>query len=121
MDLDSPITNSNPEIVDSRRFDLASQTPHMRSLGRSDRIDRIASGGDGADLDSHPDLSIAHEKVDLTAVHLKISIQEGESLLAQPRDREPLTDLAEHRPSSTQSLSSVFSSFSTFTSRKVRT
>lgn len=121
MNDDAPRVESDADVVDTRCADLAGELANVTSLGSVDGVDGVVAAGHGADFDDDPLRLIGHQQVDLTSVDLQIRGDNVQPLLGQPPGRESLSDGAQEGAAFAQSLSSVFSSFSTFTSRKVRT
>lgn len=121
VDLDAPRPESNAYQVDPDRTCSSRDTPHMRPLGGVDSVDRITLSRDRPHLDSDTLSSVQHQQVDLSAADSHVAIQLDEPAAGQPPGSESLTRRTDRGAADAQSLSSVFSSFSTFTSRNVRT
>lgn len=121
MNLYSPVTKSDSNEVDSGRARLPSKTPDVMPLALIDRIDRVALSGNRSDLDGHGGGTISHDQIDLATFDLDVAGHNLETLFGQPPFRETFSCRARVCAVLAQSLSSVFSSFSTFTSRKVST
>lgn len=93
----------------------------MHPLVLVDGVDRVAVASDGSDLDRHPTPSVTDQNIDFPAIHFDVAGNDGKTARRQPPGRELLTGRAQFGAARAQSLSSVFSSFSTLTSRNVRT
>jgi hypothetical protein len=63
----------DPEKVDTVGTGLTGKTPHPDSLGRIDRVDRLALTGYGSDLDSDLLLAVEGHDVDLAAYDLDVA------------------------------------------------
>jgi hypothetical protein len=117
----SPGAEANPEITDPGDPEPPGETAHMHPLVRVDGVDRVAVAGHGPNLDRHPTPSVLDQYVDLPAIHLDVTGNDAKATPRQPPGRELLTGRAQFSAARAQSFSSVFSSFSTLTSRNVRT
>jgi hypothetical protein len=121
MHLGAPVAQGYADEIDSPGTSRAPQTSDVTSLGLINRIDGVAGTRDGSDLDCHSGCAVESQEVYLSTPDFDIPRRDLQALLPQPPRRQSLPGLTEHRPAVAQSFSSVFSSFSTLTSRKVRT
>jgi hypothetical protein len=117
----SPRAEANPEITDPGDPEPPGEATDMHPLVLVDGVDGVAVAAHGSNLDRHPTPSITNHDVDLPAIHFDVARNDGKATCRQPPSRELLTGRAQFGAARAQSLSSVFSSFSTLTSRKVRT
>jgi len=121
MHHDTPGVEPDSDEVDSRDAGAARQPPDVPTLFLVDCIDGVTAAADSAHLHCHQSVVIRHQEIDLAPCDLDIAGHEAHALFRQPPCCETLTRRTNEGAASAQSLSSVFSSFSTFTSRKVRT
>lgn len=115
------IPERHPEKVDAGRTDACSESPNMMTLLTGHRVDGIPVLGDRSNFDDHPLATITGNQIDFPVDELHIAGNDRQTLLGQPPGGEALPGRTNTGAAVAQSLSSVFSSFSTFTSRKVRT
>jgi len=121
MDLYPPAAKGNPNEIDPRHTGTAGQRCDAASLAWIHRIDGIARAGDGAHLDGDALGTIASYEIDLAFGEHQIALFDDQTAFSQPARRDRLADRAYGDAAIGQSLSSVLSSFSTFTSRNVST
>lgn len=121
MELDGLGSNRDPEKVDPARPETTGQRCDPSSLGGVHRVERIALPGDGPYLYHHCGPAVPGDQVDLSVTDTDIPTLDLEPLSRQPPSGDLLAGTADRPSRVAQSLSSVFSSFSTFTSRNVRT
>lgn len=121
MDLGTPLVEGDPDVVDSRHPEPTAEPSDVGSFAGPDRVDGVATGADRPHLHGNATPVICHEQIDLAPGDLEIPTLEPETLAGQPTQGQILPGGTEGDPASAQSLSSVFSSFSTLTSRKVST
>ncbi len=121
MDFGSPRPETDSDQVDPGRPRSRCDAPHVGSLGRVDGVDGITRPGHRPHLNGDTPTCVEHEKVDLPAGDGDIPAQLDEPVADQPPGGESLTRRTDRGAAPAQSFSSVFSSFSTFTSRNVRT
>lgn len=93
----------------------------MTSLGHIHSVDRVAFTGDCPDLDCHRLAPIRHEQVDFPAIYVHVPRERSETLFGEPPLGNAFPGRSRQCPGLAQRFNSVFSSFSTLTSRKVRT
>ena len=121
MDLDSPRPEAHSHQVDPANACLRRDSRHVGSFDGIDGVDRVVTGGDAAHLYGDTAATVGHDEIDLATGNNDIASQLDEPPAGEPKCREPLTRRAQGCAALAQSLSSVFSNFSTFTSRKVST
>lgn len=121
MDLDPPGPEPDTDQIDPPRADFPRDSPHVGTFGRVDCIDGVTGRGHGSHLDCDAAAMVEHHEVDLAAGDSDIAIQFDEPVADQPAGSESLARRTYRGAAPAQSLSSVFSSFSTLTSRNVRT
>lgn len=121
MDFDSPRPETNSDQVDPGCTRSPRDASNVGSFGGVDGVDGVTRPGHGSHFHGDTPTSVEHEKVDLPAGDGDIPAQLDEPVADQPPGGESLTRRTDRGAAPAQSLSSVFSSFSTFTSRNVRT
>ncbi len=121
MNLDAPGPESDADQVDSGCTDSPGDTSNVGSFRRVDGVDGVPRSRHGSHLDRDSLASVEHEQIDLPAGHTDVAVQLDEPVAGQPPGGESLSRRTVRGAACAQSLSSVFSSFSTFTSRNVRT
>lgn len=84
-------------------------------------VDGVATAGRCPDFDHDLLPTVPGDEIDLTVSQVDVAINDSETLAGEPPDRDILSYGASPVARVDQSLSSVFSSFSTLTSRKVST
>lgn len=119
MNLNTPGPESDADEVHPGGLQSSGEVPNVIAFGAVDSVDGISGTGPGPDFYHHLRRTVTGDNVDLATVDFDILPDHRETLLAEPPGSKPLSRIP-HRGVA-QSLSSVFSSFSTFTSRKVRT
>lgn len=121
VELDGIGSERDSEKVDSARPDTTGQRRDPSPLGGADGVERVTVAGDGAHLDHDRGPAVPGDQVDLPVTDYDIAATDFEPLAEQPPGCDSLAGAPQRCAGVVQSLSSVFSSFSTFTSRKVRT
>lgn len=121
VDLHTPGPETNSEKVDPGDTSLAGQPSHVASLGHVHGVDRVAFAGNRPDLYGHRLAFIRHEQVDFPSIDIHVPGERSETLFGEPPRGEPFPGGSHQCPGLAQRFNSVFSSFSTLTSRKVRT
>lgn len=111
----------NPDQVDACYAECGGQMLHPSSFGRVDGIDRVALAGRGANLDGNASPPIEGEQIEFTTRNFDVAVDDRQALVGEPPRRDSFPCRTDLGTAPTQSLSSVFSSFSTLTSRKVST
>lgn len=86
-----------------------------------DRVDRVSGSRDGPYLNGYACRTVTNEEIDLATVDNDVPVLGRDTSLGQPSGRERFSRRTQVETAIGQSLSSVFSSFSTLTSRKVST
>ena len=114
-------SESHADEVDPTRSHCASEPAHSSALVVVDCVDRIAVTGAGPDFDHDGLLTVPGDEIHFTTAKLEVAIENLNTVAGKPPGGDVLTPRADLATSVGQSLSSVFSSFSTLTSRKVRT
>ncbi len=121
MDLDASISKGETHEVHASGPQGPRKCAHMTAFAPIDGIYRIAGPADGAHLDGHASPVIDGEEVDLTTFDLQVPIQDRHALRGEPPGCQMLPGHTQRKARVDQMEISVFSNFSTFTSRKVRT
>jgi len=93
----------------------------MGSFGVVDGVDGITGSCDRPHLDGNSDVTVPEDEVDLAIGPFYVGGLEPQTLFGEPPGCDPLARRTYRGAAAGQSLSSVFSSFSTLTSRKVST
>lgn len=117
---DRRVPDPHPEVPHPGDASACGESRYVAALLVVHRVDGVAITGDGPHLDGDsPDAVVSYE-IDLPTCDLDITGHDADTQLTQPPGGDDLTGPA--NPGAVdQSLSSVFSSFSTFTSRNVST
>ena len=120
MHFDAPVAQAHSEMSNPGDAEARRQRADPAPLLRINRVDRIDSSRGGAHL-YHQWGPIVDNEVDLSAAQRSVSGDDVEAPLLEPLGGDGLAQPSQLRPPISQMEISVFSSFSTLTSRKVRT
>jgi hypothetical protein len=121
VNLDTPSAEADSDEIGPGGPDPSGESSHMASLGEIDRVDGVTGAGDRPHLDCHPGATVPGEEIDLAGVDGYVPSLDDQTVLGEPTGRDRLARRTCLDAVIAQSLSSVFSSFSTLTSRNVST
>lgn len=121
MELDGGRSHRHSEKVDTTGPDTSGESTHPTTFLVRDCVDGVTSAGDGPHLDNDDRRPVAGDDVDLATVDDDVGGFDLEIMLGEPPRGQPFSNPSQGGTGVGQRLSSVFSSFSTLTSRKVST
>jgi len=114
-------SESDTDEVDPVGADRRAKSANPLSLADVHGVDGVAITCDRAHFDCNPSTPVGHEQIDLTTFDDDIARMKGETSSGEPPGGDRFPGRTQLSAGGRQSFSSVFSSFSTLTSRKVST
>lgn len=121
MELYPPATQANADQIDPGRTYTACEGCNVKSFGGVHRIDRVTGTCDGPHFDGYSNIAVPDDEIYLAVPERHVAPLDDEAPAGQPLRGDRLPGRTDIDAAIPQRLSSVFSSFSTFTSRNVRT